>query len=39
MIENKLSIPLNVFISLENDYYRKPHTGMFDKLLTLIILI
>ena len=35
MIESKLSIPLNVFISLENDYYRKPHTGMFDKLLTL----
>ena len=35
IIESKLSIPLNVFISLENDYYRKPCTGMYDKLLTL----
>jgi bifunctional polynucleotide phosphatase/kinase len=35
MIETNLSIPINIFISLENDYYRKPHTGMFDKLLTL----
>ena len=35
MIEKQLQIPINVFISIANDYYRKPHTGMFDKLLTL----
>ena len=35
MIEKQLQIPINVFISIANDYYRKPHTGMFDKLVTL----
>ena len=35
MIEDQLVIPINVFISLENDSYRKPHTGMFNELLTL----
>ena len=37
MIEDQLVIPINVFISLENDSYRKPHTGMFNELLTLTL--
>ena len=36
MIETKLSIPINIFISLQNDSYRKPCTGMYDELLNLI---
>ena len=36
MIQDKLSIPINIFISLENDNYRKPCTGMYDELLNLI---
>ena len=35
MIETNLSIPINIFISLENDNYRKPCTGMYDELLNL----
>ena len=36
MIQDKLSIPINIFISLENNNYRKPCTGMYDELLNLI---
>lgn len=34
-IRNALAIPFDIFISIEDDYYRKPMTGMWDMFISL----